>query len=118
MEWIKLVNEETLDSIKNDSAIKPVVLFKHSTRCSISATALSRLERAWSKEEMAEIKYYYLDLLNYRNISQKIESVFGIGHESPQLLIISNGSCVYNSSHMSINYQEIKQQLNNIVVKN
>ena len=79
MEWIKLVNEETLDSIKNDSAIKPVVLFKHSTRCSISATALSRLERAWSKEEMAEIKYYYLDLLNYRNISQKIESVLELG---------------------------------------
>ena len=118
MDWIKLVSEETLDSIKNDSASKPVVLFKHSTRCSISAAALSRLERAWNKDEMADIKFYFLDLLNYRNISQKIESIFGIGHESPQLLIISNGNCIYNSSHMGINYQEIKQQLSKVAIKN
>ena len=117
MDWIELKDVETLNKIKTESADKPVVIFKHSIRCSISAAGLGRLERNWNKEEMAEIKYYFLDLINYRPVSQKVEEVFKVAHESPQLLIISNGACIYHASHMSINYGEIKNQLAKISVK-
>jgi len=111
MEWQELKEEQQLDQIKDLSTGEPVVIFKHSTRCSISSTALNRLERSWKPEEVKGIKPYYLDLLSFRNISDKIEDEFNVRHESPQLLIIKNGSCVYHASHLGINYEEIKKQL-------
>lgn len=111
MEWQELKEEQQLNHIKDLSSGEPVVIFKHSTRCSISSTALNRLERSWKPEEVNGIKPFYLDLISFRNISNKIEDVFKVRHESPQLLIIKNGNCVYHASHMGINYEEIKKQL-------
>ncbi|MCX6295864.1 MAG: bacillithiol system redox-active protein YtxJ [Bacteroidetes bacterium] len=115
MNWLPLITEEqlidiTLLSQKND--IKAVVLLKHSTRCSISSMALNRLERSWKLSEM-EVPTYLLDLLNYRNISNKIESVFSIPHESPQVLVIKNGKCIYAASHSDISASDIEAAINN-----
>ncbi len=115
MNWIPLTSEKQLQEIINTSE-QPAVIFKHSTRCSISATALSRLERAWKEGEMAPLKAYYLDLLNYRPVSNQIESTFGITHQSPQLLLIRNGKCVYSSSHFDITYPALREQLQKILV--
>ena len=109
MDWLSLTSEEQLNEIKaNDS--RPSVIFKHSTRCSISATALSRLERSWNKQEVEGIDFYFLDLLSYRPVSSKIEDLFGVQHQSPQVLVIQNGACTYNASHLGISYSEIKNQ--------
>jgi len=118
MDWILLKEEGEIKELNASSMEKPVVIFKHSTRCSISAAALGRLERAWNKQEMGEVKFYFLDILSKRNISQTLEDVYEIRHESPQLLIISQGACVYHTSHMSISYQDIKTQLGKLAVKN
>jgi bacillithiol system protein YtxJ len=117
MDWIQLKEESAISSIKSKSAERPVVIFKHSTRCSISAATLSRLERNWNKQEMTDVKFYFLDLISNRPMSQKIEEVFGIPHESPQILIIYNGVCIYYNSHMGINYHDIKAQIGKIPVK-
>jgi bacillithiol system protein YtxJ len=109
MNWIALENEAQLAAIQNESEQTLVLIFKHSTSCSISATALGRLERNWKPEEMAEVKAYYLDLLSYRDLSRQIAQRFGIVHESPQVLIISKGQCVYHASHLGISYAEVKQ---------
>jgi bacillithiol system protein YtxJ len=114
MNWIKLNQSSQLDEIKQISEQQPVLIFKHSTRCSISATALSRLERSWKEEDMKELQPFYLDLLSYRPISNSIAEVFGVYHQSPQALIIYKGKCVYNSSHFEIAYPDIKAQLENI----
>ena len=111
MNWIKLNNATTLEEIKKTSFDKPVMLFKHSTTCSISATALNRLERSWKPEEMTGIDPYYLDLLNHRDISQTIAKTFDVVHESPQILLIKDGKCVYHNSHLGINYQELKTKI-------
>ncbi len=116
MNWTPLTSEAQLQEIINTSE-QPAVIFKHSTRCSISATALNRLERAWKDAEMAPVKAYYLDLLSYRPVSNQIESTFGITHQSPQLLLIRNGKCVYNSSHFDITYPALREQLQKILVK-
>ena len=107
MNWIELTSEAQLSDVKNLSATKPQLIFKHSTRCSISGMAKGRLERSTAPEG---IDFYYLDLIKHRNISQKIAAEFDVSHESPQVLLIKNGECVYDESHSGISMDEIVEQ--------
>lgn len=109
MQWHSLVRIEQLDQIKEESREQPVVIFKHSTTCPISATAKSRLERQWPDSGLEQVKPYYLDLLAYRPISNEIATAFSVQHESPQLLVIKDGECHYHGSHLAINLQEVKK---------
>lgn len=106
MNWIPLQEEKQLTDIVSDSKTTPQVIFKHSTRCSISSMAKNRLDR---NEAPAGINFYLLDLIRYRNLSNKIASEFGIQHQSPQVLVINNGQCVYNESHSGIVFDEIEE---------
>jgi len=105
MEWIQLTSVQDLDQVVQDSSKLPVLLFKHSTRCSISSTALNRLERGW--DQNSGIKTYFLDLIRYREVSNQIATTFGVAHQSPQALVIKEGECIYDSSHMSISAIDI-----------
>ena len=107
MNWNKITEENQVDIIKQISHDQPVMILKHSTTCSISATALSRLERAWKDTEAGNLQPYYLDLLKYKPISNKIAETFDVEHESPQILIIKNGKSVYEASHFDIRFDEI-----------
>lgn len=118
MNWIPLTNVSQLTDIKNESNLRPVLLFKHSTTCSISKTSLNRLERNWSEEDMNSTKLYYLDLLSYRSISNEISHTFGVVHESPQVLIIKDGKAVYDTSHFDIDYATIKAQIERFQTRN
>lgn len=111
-------NQETLLAIKQESEKKPVLIFKHSTRCSISSMAIDRLARYWKKEEINSHDPYYLDLIAFRDISNQIEAMFKVPHQSPQVLIIKDGICVYDNSHMGIDYNEIKNKLAEIGTDN
>jgi len=85
---------------------RPQVIFKHSTRCGISAMAKSRLERSTPVENA---DFYYLDLINYRSLSRKVAEEFNVYHESPQVLVIRNGECIYDESHLGISMEDIKE---------
>lgn len=100
-----------LEEIKKESHNYPVLILKHSTRCSISSATLGRLERSWKQEEVGELKPYFLDLIAYRPISNQIAEDFGVWHESPQALIIRNGESVYDTSHFDISFDAIKVQV-------
>jgi bacillithiol system protein YtxJ len=110
MDWKVLRDENELDEIVKQSETKPQVIFKHSTRCSISSVAKGRLERA---QIPPGADFYYLDLISYRDISNKVAQRFNIHHESPQVLLIKNGRCVYDESHMGINMGDIADALSN-----
>jgi bacillithiol system protein YtxJ len=107
MTWNELTEESQLEEIKKQSKEQPVVIFKHSTRCSISSMAKSRLERSVAPESVA---FFYLDLIRHRNISNRISEVFHVHHESPQILLIRNGECVYDESHNGISMEDIADQ--------
>ena len=107
MNWNNLTEEAQLKAIDEESLAKPVFIFKHSTRCSISSMALNRLESKWKAGDEATIKPYYLDLLNYKPLSATIAQHYGVQHESPQVLVISEGKCTYNASHNSIRYEDL-----------
>jgi bacillithiol system protein YtxJ len=110
MNWNKLTSEEQIDQVILESAAKPVLLFKHSTSCSISSMSLDRLLRNWKPEDFDKITPYYLDLLAFRNLSNLVAERFGIPHESPQVLLIQNGKVTYHESHYGISYAEIMNQ--------
>lgn len=107
-----LETPEEIDLIKEKSLVKPQVIFKHSTRCSISSMALSRVD----KKEIASLAadFYLVNVIRNRQISNLIEKDFRVMHESPQLLIIKNGMCVYNESHSGIRFSEIESVLNDL----
>ena len=96
-----------MTEINAASAAAPIVIFKHSTRCSISSMAKARLERAVAPEGLT---FYYLDLIAYRALSNKIADSYQVPHESPQVLVIRNGECIYDESHSGILMDEIIAQ--------
>ncbi|RYG53429.1 MAG: bacillithiol system redox-active protein YtxJ [Chitinophagaceae bacterium] len=108
MIWHPLTTIEQLQEIIDKSAQNPQVIYKHSTRCSISQVVKSRLEKQ-KPPEAAD--FYYLDLIAYRDVSNAIAQQFLVHHESPQVLVIRNGSCVYDDSHMAINMDDIADQV-------
>lgn len=110
MNWNKLTSEAQIDQLIQESAEKPVLIFKHSTRCSISSMSLDRLLRNWKEEDSAQIIPYYLDLIAYRSLSNLVADRFGIPHESPQVLLLKDGKVTYHESHYGISYAEIKLQ--------
>lgn len=112
--WTKLSSEQQLNELLEQSAEKPVVILKHSTRCNISSMVKSRLESKW-KPDTESIVPVYLDLISYRDISNKLAQISGVRHESPQVLIFSNGKIVYNASHTSIDASTIEQQISSIL---
>ena len=108
MNWIDLHNDLQLQQIKESSKIRPQVIFKHSTPCSISSMAKSRLER---NEQPERGDFYFLDLIKHRSLSNKIAEEFSVNHESPQVLLIKNTTCVYEESHSGIDMDEITEQI-------
>ncbi len=104
MNWISLTTEQQLQELLERSATRHQLIFKHSTRCSISKVALSRLEKAGPA---ADIDFYFLDLLAHRSLSNLVAGTFHVAHESPQVLLIRNRECIYDESHLAITMKEI-----------
>ena len=104
MNWIALNTDNQIELIREASFIKPQLIFKHSTTCSISKMAFSRFERA---EAPDSIDFYYLDLLSFRQISTAVAEAFQVHHESPQILLIKNGACIFDESHYGIMMDEV-----------
>ena len=108
MNWIILTDQQQLNSIKELSSQKAQLIFKHSTRCAASSMAKARLERSSQPDN---IDFYFLDLIRYRQLSNKVAETFAVAHESPQVLLIKNGECVYEESHSGIQMEDIVEQV-------
>ncbi|MGB1308723.1 MAG: bacillithiol system redox-active protein YtxJ [Oceanihabitans sp.] len=103
--WIALNNVQQLAEITKKSKTKTQVIFKHSTRCGISRMVMNTFVNSYALD--LEIDLYYLDLLNYREVSNEVGYKFQVLHESPQLLVIKNGVVVTHASHGAINEIEL-----------
>jgi bacillithiol system protein YtxJ len=111
MQWNTFTDQSQLDTVDAASTQRPMLIFKHSTRCSISSAALARLERAWTSDDDQRHAAYFLDLIRHRDASNAIAQRYGVQHESPQVLVIRNGKCVYTASHFGIAYADVIAQL-------
>lgn len=108
VKFFTLDKMEQFDEIDLISQTKPVVIFKHSTRCSISRIVLKQFETEFNFPK-EKIDWYLLDLLNHRDLSNEIASRYNVVHQSPQIVVIRNGKAVFNESHDSISAEDLKQ---------
>ncbi len=110
--WQPLIAVPQVEDLQNRSKQSPektFLIFKHSTRCGISSMALRRFEEEW--EAIENIELFFLDLIQYRDVSQKIQNHFNVWHESPQAIVIKNGEVIYHASHSAISAQAISSLL-------
>ena len=107
--WTELTDIAQLLEVTAISNEKPVVIFKHSTRCSISRMALKQFEREYDLNDSVDA--YFLDLIAHRDISNEIASRYNVYHESPQLILIKNGKAVYDVSHSDIDAVALKEKI-------
>jgi bacillithiol system protein YtxJ len=110
MLWHQLTDLSQIELLKKtyeeqSGLVRTVLIFKHSSRCGVSAMVLHRLESRWKDTD--SMPCYFLDLLSHHDISEAIALEFGVKHESPQVLLIKNGKCVYHQSHNGIRAEEI-----------
>lgn len=107
--WENITSEEQLHAIWEDGSEKPRLFFKHSTRCSISAMALSRFQEKWTGEKMYEL--YFIDLIANRSVSNLLETLSQITHQSPQVILVKNKEVIYTASHSEIEARAIEKLL-------
>ena len=105
--WLPLTTLDQLDKITEQSKGKTQLIFKHSTRCGISRMVMSQFVSAYDVDSNADL--YYLDLLNYRDVSNEVGYKFQVMHQSPQLLVVKNGVVVAHASHGGINEMELEK---------
>jgi len=96
---IALTDENQIEEIIKSSVHKPVLIFKHSTRCGISSMMLKRFD---SKITEISAPYYLLDILKYSPLSNLIQDKFDVIHQSPQVLVIKNGQVIAHDSHSGV----------------
>lgn len=106
MQWKNITDLNQISEIKNKPGYS--LIFKHSTRCSVSAMAKRRFEMDWEAIP-ADTSLYFLDLISYRDISAQIAETFQVHHESPQILLIKDGDCVLDASHSDISAEEVAE---------
>jgi bacillithiol system protein YtxJ len=108
--WHMLTSHEQLDELEKESYKLPVVIFKYSTRCGTNRMVLKLFEKQYSLSEDA-MRLYFLDIIQYREVSREIATRFRVQHESPQLLIIKNGNVVDHNSHQGIATVQLERYL-------
>ena len=106
--WQTLESVEQLEVIAEKSKTKAQVLFKHSTTCGISRMVLNMFNGSYGLADGA-VDLYYLDLHAHRDVSNAIAEKFQVIHQSPQLLVVKNGTTVFHRSHGSITEVDLNQ---------
>tara|TARA_R110002126_G_scaffold290637_2_gene448077 strand:+ start:164 stop:553 length:390 start_codon:yes stop_codon:yes gene_type:complete len=109
MDWNNLTDLGQLNEIMTLSSEKPVAIFKHSTRCSVSRMALKQFENEFDSSD--KVTPYFLDLIAYREVSNEIAHRFGVQHQSPQLILVKDGKAIYNASHSDIDAGVLKTKV-------
>lgn len=99
IQWTFLEQDAQWQAVLEESTLRAVVVFKHSTRCFISKMALRNFEASF---EQLDTPCYFIDLIAFREISNNVAAVLQVPHASPQLIIVSNKEAFYTASHEEI----------------
>ncbi|MCF0069131.1 bacillithiol system redox-active protein YtxJ [Dyadobacter sp. CY261] len=110
MNWITINSEEEVDQIAKSADYS--IIYKHSPRCMTSLMAYRQLKSEVNAASDVKIPIYIVDVIQNRKESLAIASSFGIGHESPQILVVKNGECIYDASHEDISLRDSLAALN------
>jgi monothiol bacilliredoxin len=98
--FFRIDNKQTLDSLLSDSRTRPVIVFKHSNACGVSASAYRELEKLDNQVNMVEVQ-------TAREVSRDLADLTGVQHETPQVIVLRDGKAVWNASHFQIKAAEV-----------
>jgi bacillithiol system protein YtxJ len=93
--FVKVTDTKALEDLANRSKQQPVVIFKHSLTCAISAAAYDQMAEFEGEVALVEVQ-------RARELSREIEDRLGVAHESPQVIVLRNGQVAWNASHFKI----------------
>jgi monothiol bacilliredoxin len=97
-----ITDSKSLEELLTQSKERPVVLFKHSTTCPISASAYAEMARFDGEVALVDVQ-------RARELSREIENKTGVAHESPQVIILRNGKVVWNDSHWNVKAEAVAE---------
>jgi len=104
MSWKPLTEQAQLEELAASN--QPFLVFKHSTRCPVSSMAKRSVE--YDFDLLPEgLTLYYLDLIQFRTLSNYVAEKWQVRHESPQLLLLQGDSCLYYASHQDIELKDV-----------
>ena len=101
---------EALESLIERSQQQPVVIFKHSLTCPISASAFQQMTGYPGDVALVEVQ-------RARSLSNEIEKRLGIRHESPQVIVLSNGQVVWDASHFKVTADAVAEAVSQAQTK-
>ena len=99
--FFRIDDHASLEHLLTDSTQKPVIVFKHSNACSISARAYREME----KVDGVNI----LEVQSARDVSRELANRTGVRHETPQVIILKDGKAVWNASHFDVTAADVKR---------
>ena len=104
MSLLEIADESALEEVLQ---LPRVLLAKHSTKCFISTRAMRQVNKF--AEKHSEIPVYQLDILAHPDLSERVASELQVPHESPQIILLSNGEAIWNDSHFGITQKAIEK---------
>jgi len=107
----EITTNDELNECLERSKEAPLFVFKHSTRCPISARANSRVAEYLQSGQENIPGFYMLKVVESRALSLALADRVGVEHQSPQLLLIDQGQCTWNTSHHNINAENIEEAI-------
>ena len=111
--WQSLAEEQQIEEVLAASQEKPILIFKHSPHCGISAMVKHQVERDWEFSE-EELSVFYVDVIHSRPTSRALAERLGVVHQSPQVILIHKEKVVYATSHHMISVKALKEALNEL----
>ena len=106
----ELTTSEAFDDLVARSHEQPFIVFKHSNRCPISADAKERVEDAVS-EGVIDLPVFCVVVHDVRELSDHIASSLNVPHQSPQVIVVTDGNAVYDADHGDITGAGIQEAL-------
>ena len=105
---IRITSIEDLHSVLQQSTSQPLLLFKHSTRCPISAGANREFEAYLNAAPNQGVIYGLIYVIEDREVSNAAAEMLGVKHESPQAILVKDGQAVWNTSHSRITSETLQ----------
>ena len=111
--FLTLTDLTALEAALDQSHGQPILIFKHSATCGISAQAHHELAQ-WHSRQGQPIQAFLIHVRRHRDVSDAVTDRFRIRHESPQVLLVESGAVQWHGSHWHVNGREVQQALESL----
>jgi bacillithiol system protein YtxJ len=105
--FIPVTTEAELDGALATSADRPVLFFKHSQTCGLSAQAFDELD-AWLVDAADDPHVYIVTVQTHRHLANELTRRFNVRHETPQVLLVRNGACTWHGAHFRVTSRTVR----------